>query len=245
MSDTGAPDVYAVAAAARDAVAARDAAAARDATAAGPDALVACRLDGLTPDTVVHPATAEALAAALREADENGRAVVLRGGGTSIDIGAAPERYNVAIDTRRLDQVLDYVPDDLTVTVQGGVGFGRLQAMLAESGQFVPFDVPRAENATAGGALAAARSGPRRATYGTGRDWLIGCAVVLADGTLIHAGGRVVKNVSGYDLCKLFAGSFGSLGCIVEATFKLRPLPHADATLGPARLRFRRRPATS
>ena len=188
-------------------------------------------VDGRSPRLAVRPSSLDALQSTLQEASTQGLAVILHGGGTSVAIGGPPQRYDLAVDIRALDAVVAYEPDDLTVTVQGGMRFGALQSLLAERGQFVPFDVAHAERATVGGALAAARAGPRRALYGSGRDWLIGCHVVLADGTLIKSGGRVVKNVSGYDLCKLFHGSYGTLGCIVEVSFKLRPLPAIDQTL--------------
>ena len=205
--------------------------------ALGPDALLAddalhpFAVDGLLPQLALQPSTADSLAAALALADRAELAVILHGGGSSLHVGRPPERYDLALDTRRLDRLIAYEPDDLTVTLETGMTVARLQALLAQRGQFLPFDVPFPTRATVGGALAAARSGPRRARFGGPRDWLIGCRVALPDGTLIRSGGRVVKNVSGYDLCKLFVGSFGTLGAIVEASFKLRPLPTADATL--------------
>ena len=195
------------------------------------DALDRYLVDGLRPAIAVRPATVEELAAVLRAAATADLAVVLQGGRTATGLGAPPTRYDVALDTSALDAVIDHVPDDFTITVQSGMRFAALQTFLADHGQFVPLDVPFPDKATVGGSVAAARSGPRRGVFGGPRDWLIGCGVVLAHGTTVHSGGRVVKNVSGYDLCKLFSGSLGTLGCIVEATFKLRPLPAADATL--------------
>ena len=109
--------------------------------------------------------------------------------------------------------------------------FADLQAVLAQHGQSLPLDPPGGADTTVGGVIARGRGGLRRAAFGEVRDWLIGCTVVLSDGRAVHGGGRVVKNVSGYDLPKLFAGSWGTLGCIVEASFKLRPLAARDATL--------------
>ncbi len=195
------------------------------------DALDRYLVDGLRPAIAVRPATVEELAAVLRAAATADLAVVLQGGRTATGLGAPPTRYDVALDTSALDAVIDHVPDDFTITVQSGMRFAALQTFLADHGQFVPLDVPFPDKATVGGSVAAARSGPRRGVFGGPRDWLIGCGVVLSHGTTVHSGGRVVKNVSGYDLCKLFSGSLGTLGCIVEATFKLRPLPAADATL--------------
>ena len=188
-------------------------------------------VDGLRPAIAIRPDTAEELSAVLRAAANAGLAVVLQGGRTAIGLGAPPSRYDVALDTSALGAVIDHVLDDFTITVQSGMRFAALQTFLADHGQFVPLDVPFPNQATVGGSVAAARSGPRRGVFGGPRDWLIGCGVVLPHGATVHGGGRVVKNVSGYDLCKLFSGSLGTLGCIVEATFKLRPLPAMDATL--------------
>ena len=198
---------------------------------ADPDVLERYPVDGLRPSIAIRPASIDDLTASLAAADGAGLAVTLQGGRTAIGVGAPPTRYDVALDTTALDAVVDHVPDDFTITVQGGMRFGALQSLLAQHGQFIPLDIPYPEQATVGGTLAAARNGPRRAAFGGSRDWLIGCSVVLPSGVIVHGGGRVVKNVSGYDLCKLFTGSFGTLGCIVEATFKLRPLPAADSTL--------------
>jgi glycolate oxidase FAD binding subunit len=188
-------------------------------------------VDGVTPQLVVKPPTADAIALALREASAQGAAVILHGGRTATVVGNVPERYDVAIDTTALDSIEAFESADLTVTVQAGLPMADLAHALADRSQFVPLDVPHADRATVGGVVALGRGGHRRATHGTVRDWLIGCSVVLADGTRVKGGGRVVKNVSGYDLPKLFAGSFGTLACIVDATFKLRPLPAADHSL--------------
>ncbi|MEE9277657.1 MAG: FAD-binding oxidoreductase [Dehalococcoidia bacterium] len=188
-------------------------------------------VDGLEPALVLRPTSITGVAAAVREAQRQGRAVVLHGGRTAIAVGNPPRRYDVAIGLQGLAALSAYEPDDFTVTVQAGMRFADFQAALAQQGQFLPLDPPQPERATVGGVIALGRGGPRRAARGTVRDWLIGCSVILANGTRINAGGRVVKNVSGYDLPKLFAGSLGTLGCIVEATFKLRPLPARDETL--------------
>ena len=127
-----------------------------------------------------------------------------------------------------LQQILEHAPDDMTVTTQAGVTLADLQTHLSQRGQWLPIDPPHQEQTTVGSALATNASGPRRMGCGTIRDYLLGIKVVLADGRSIKAGGRVVKNVAGYDLCKLFVGSQGTLGVIVEATFKLRPLPEKE-----------------
>ncbi|MCZ6707303.1 MAG: FAD-binding oxidoreductase [Chloroflexi bacterium] len=188
-------------------------------------------VDGRTPARVERPQNQDELAALLREANSAGEAVILHGGHTGIEIGNPPSRYDLALDLTALDQIVDLEPEDFTVTVQAGISMSTLEQTLAQHGQFVPLDAPLAERATVGGLVAKGRGGARRARFGTVRDWLIGCSMLLPDGTPIKGGGRVVKNVSGFDLPKLFAGSFGTLGCITQATFKVRPLPVADVTL--------------
>ena len=140
---------------------------------------------------------------------------------------ASRERV-AAWDLRALDRIVEHAPEDMTVTVESGITLAALQGQLAHRRQWLPIDPPHADQTTIGSILAANASGPRRFGFGTVREHLIGIKVALADGTLIKAGGKVVKNVAGYDLCKLFIGSRGTLGVIVEATFKLRPLPEAE-----------------
>lgn len=139
------------------------------------------------------------------------------------------------VDPVLLDSVanlIEHVPGDMTATVQAGMRLADFQARLAKASQWLPVDPPNPKTMTIGGLLAANLNGPRRFGCGTIRDWLIGLAVVLPDGRLIRNGGRVVKNVAGFDLCRLFVGARDTLGIIVEATFKLLPLPEADACLG-------------
>ncbi len=186
-------------------------------------------VDGLAPALVATPGSVGQLALVVAAADEDGAAVIPWGGGQHMTLGNVPSRYDVALRTTKLDRVLEYEAADLTVTVEAGITMGRLQAVLAEHGQFLPIDAPA--DATVGGVLAAGVSGPSRHAYGLPRDWLIGCRMALADGTLIKGGGRVVKNVAGYDLPKLAVGSLGTLGVIVEATFKVAPLPAVQETL--------------
>jgi FAD/FMN-containing dehydrogenase len=131
-------------------------------------------------------------------------------------------------DLAALDRMLQHTPEDMTATVEAGLTLERFQERLAEHGQWLPIDPPQPNRLTIGALLAVNKSGPRRFGYGTIRESLLGLKVALADGRLINAGGKVVKNVAGYDLCKLFVGSRGTLGVIVEATFKLRPLPEAE-----------------
>jgi glycolate oxidase FAD binding subunit len=176
---------------------------------------------------LVEPGDVAELSAVLREAAAQGRAVYPVGGGTMLGWGLPPGRPGLAVGLRRLDRVIDYPARDMTVTVQAGLTVARLQGLLAGEGQRLPIDVPRPEQATVGGIVAANVSGPRRYGCGTLRDYVIGIGVVNDRGEEVKAGGRVVKNVAGYDLCKLFTGSFGTLGVITQVTLKVRPQPEA------------------
>ena len=182
-------------------------------------------VDGRRPAAVIQPADADGVAAVVGFAAARGLALTARGGGSMVDLGNAPSRLDLVLDMTRMDRILEHHPQDLTVTVETGITIGALQRALAEHGQTLGLDPPLAERATVGGVLAANAWGPRRQRYGTARDLLIGSRAVLADGTRIRAGGKVVKNVAGYDLNKLLIGSLGTLGVITEATFKVAPLP--------------------
>ncbi len=174
---------------------------------------------------LITPSTEEEVAGTLREASQAGQKVRLFGGNTKSWLGNAYVPTDLAISTRQLDQLVDYQPEDLTITVGAGTTLARLQEILGEQGQFLPLDPPELDGQTLGGLLASNRTGPRRLLYGTLRDLLIGCRFVLADGSIGHSGGRVVKNVAGYDLHKLFIGSMGTLGLLTEVTFKVLPRP--------------------
>ncbi|WP_262847094.1 FAD-binding oxidoreductase [Sphaerisporangium corydalis] len=191
---------------------------------AGSDDAVA----GVTPRWVALPESTEEVAAVMRAAAEHDLAVVTAGSGTKLHWGPPPTRCDLMVDTCCLNEILEHVAGDLVVRVQAGVTVEALAAALAGAGQQLALDVP-IEGATIGGTLATATAGPRRLRYGTARDLLIGITVVLADGTIARSGGKVVKNVAGYDLGKLFTGSQGTLGVITEATFRLHPLPAARA----------------
>ena len=173
------------------------------------------------------PASTDEAAALLRAAAGLGLAVVVQGGGSRLSWGSQPSRCDLVVDTARLTAVLEHASGDLVARVQAGARMGDVAAELARAGQEIALDVPAL--ATAGGVVASGLAGPRRLRYGTPRDLLIGITVVRADGTVAKAGGKVVKNVAGYDLGKLFAGSAGTLGLITEATFRLHPLPAARA----------------
>lgn len=189
------------------------------------------RIDGLEPESVLLPESIEQVSEMLRTASEQGKAVAPVGHGAFLHIGGIPRRYDVALSLQRLNRIVDYQPTDMTVTVEAGLTLSRLQELLGEHGQWLPVDPPVPERATVGGTIAANLSGPVRLSQGTIRDFLLGLKVVQADGTVVKGGGRVVKNVAGYDLPKLYCGSFGTLGVIVEATFKVRPRPEAQTLL--------------
>jgi glycolate oxidase FAD binding subunit len=148
-----------------------------------------------------------------------------------LGFGFPPTKPGLAIDLRALTQVIDYPARDMTVTVQAGITLAKLQELLAGENQRLPIDVPRAEHATLGGSLAVNVSGPRRYGFGTWRDYVIGISAVNDEGQEIKTGGRVVKNVAGYDLCKLFIGSLGTLGIITQVTLKLKPRPEEHALI--------------
>jgi glycolate oxidase FAD binding subunit len=176
--------------------------------------------------TRVIPADAAESARILAEAARDRRTVRIIGSGTKSYVGDVATT-DVEVATSRLSGVIDHEPADLTMTVGAGMRFADVAAALARAGQFLPLDPPHADEATIGGVIAANSNGFWRARYGAVRDLLIGTRIALADGTVARAGGRVVKNVAGYDLDKLLVGSFGTLGVIVEATFKVLPLPAA------------------
>jgi len=201
------------------------------ADAVATDGLDRYAVDGVTPQIAALPRDAGEVAAVLAEAARHDAAVIPWGGGTSMALGNVPRRYDVALDVTRLNAVVDHAPEDLTVVVQAGMRLSDLQDHLAKSGQYLPFDPPQPETATIGGILASNAGGPSRHAYGWPRDWTLGLRVALADGSVTKTGGRVVKNVAGYDMTKLYLGSFGTLGVIVEAAFKVTVLPESRATL--------------
>ena len=181
----------------------------------------------VVPAFVALPASTGEAAAVLRVAAEHELAVVPRGGGSRLGWGAAPSRCDVLVDMSRMDAVLEHAAGDLVARLQAGARMGDVAAALAAAGQEIALDVPA--GATAGGVVASGLAGPRRLRYGSPRDLLIGITIVLANGTVARSGGKVVKNVAGYDLGKLLAGSAGTLGLITEVTFRLHPLPAARA----------------
>jgi glycolate oxidase FAD binding subunit len=184
-------------------------------------------IDGLVPSIVAFPASTDEASALLRAAAEYGLTVVPRGAGTGLGWGAPPASCDLVVDTQAMDQVIEHAAGDLVARVQAGATMGHLASVLASAGQQLAVDAPA--DATVGGVVATGMAGPRRFRYGAPRDLLIGITVVRADGVVARSGGKVVKNVAGYDLGKLFSGSQGTLGLITEATFRLHPLPAAEA----------------
>src|SRR6266516_3928610 len=184
---------------------------------------------GVVPSFVAAPASTAEAAALLRTAAEAGLAVMPRGAGTGLTWGTPPSRCDLVVDLRSMDQVVEHEAGDLVARVQAGATIGQLAVVLGSAGQQLALDVPA--EATVGGVVATGTAGPRRFRYGTPRDLLIGITVVRADGVVARAGGKVVKNVAGYDLGKLFAGSHFTLGLITEAVFRLHPLPQSSTYL--------------
>jgi glycolate oxidase FAD binding subunit len=182
---------------------------------------------GFTPAFVASPTTTAEASALLGAAAAHDLAVVPRGAGLGLGWGLAPTRCDLVVDARRMDQVIEHAAGDLVARVQAGTTIGQLASVLAQTGQQLALDAPA--DATVGGVVATGTAGPRRFRYGAPRDLLIGLTAVRADGVVAHSGGKVVKNVAGYDLGKLFSGSQGTLGLITEATFRLHPLPPAAA----------------
>jgi glycolate oxidase FAD binding subunit len=191
------------------------------------DGTAADAVAGVVPAYVASPASTEEAAGLLRAAARAGLAVVPRGAGTGFGWGSPPSRCDLVVDLSAMDQVIEHGAGDLVVRVQAGLTIGALAAALAAAGQELALDVP--DRATVGGVVATGTAGPRRLRYGTPRDLLLGLTVVRADGVIAHSGGKVVKNVAGYDIGKLFCGSHGTLGLITEATFRLHPRPGAVA----------------
>jgi glycolate oxidase FAD binding subunit len=181
---------------------------------------------GVVPAEVVRPSGVEEVAEVLRQTQREGHTVLATGGRTKTGWAPPPSSVDVLIDTTGLDRVVEHTAGDLVVVAEAGLRLSALQQRLGAAGQWLALDPPE-QGATLGGVVSANASGPRRLRYGTVRDLLIGVTVVLADGTVAHAGGKVVKNVAGYDLGKLYTGAHGSLGVVVSTTWRLHPLPAA------------------
>lgn len=188
-------------------------------------------LPGNTPSHALYPSTVEQLSAAIAFAHQNNHRLLLCGAGSKLSWGNTVSNVQLVVSTARLNRLIEHAQGDLTVTVEAGMRFADLQATLAKSGQFLAIDPAYADRATIGGIVAAGDTGSLRHRYNSVRDMCIGISFVRSDGELVKAGGRVVKNVAGYDLMKLLTGSYGTLGAIAQVTFRLYPLPAASATM--------------
>jgi glycolate oxidase FAD binding subunit len=186
---------------------------------------------GVAPRLAFEPATVGEAAEAMAAAAKDRLAIAFVGGGTDLGLGAPPARLDATFHTRGLDRVREHAPSDQIVAVEGGMTLAALQRHLAPHRQRLALDPPRPEQATLGGLVAANAFGPRRARTGGVRDLVIGVTLVRADGTLAHGGGKVVKNVAGFDLPRLLCGSLGTLGLIAEVVLRVHPLPEASATV--------------
>ncbi|MGH9731202.1 MAG: FAD-binding oxidoreductase, partial [Candidatus Acidiferrales bacterium] len=190
-----------------------------------PREMAAYAVDGMQPSAVARPGTAAEVAELVKLAAAEKFALIPMGARTKLGIGMPPARFDLAIDMARLDKVISYDPGDLTLSVEAGIPLAKLAAILAEHKQFLPLEVPFYERATIGGTLGSGVDSPLRQMYGTARDFVLGMEFVTGDGAPAKSGGRVVKNVSGYDLHKLMLGAIGSLGIMTRVNFKTFPLP--------------------
>ena len=192
----------------------------------------AFEIDGLSPNWVVFPQTREEVREVVGLCQAESVSIIPRGNGTKMGMGNIPRRADLVVSTRHLNRVVDQDCENLTITLESGALLSDTQERLRSEGigYFIPLDPPFTEASTIGGVLATNSSGPKRLVYGTARDLVLGMKVVLAEGGLISCGGKTVKNVSGYDMAKLFIGSFGTLGIIIETTLRLLPLPEREQT---------------
>lgn len=194
------------------------------------EARAAYAVDGITPQCVLYPRSKEETAEMLARAAECELAVIPCRNATKLHIGNPPRRYDAALCVKQMNQVWQCEPDDLTLSVEPGIKFGDLQHYLSRFGLWIPLDPAGGAKASLGGIVAANSAGPLRLHYGAPRDIVLGMKIATAGGKLVKTGGRVVKNVAGYDVAKLLTGSFGTLGVIVELSLKLFPLPSRRET---------------
>lgn len=185
--------------------------------------------DVLPLSSLIEPASQDEVVEHLRQCHASATAIYTIGGGTSLDYGLPGRVPGVGLSLSKLNRVVDYPARDMTITAEAGITMAELALALAREGQRLPIDAAEAERATLGGVIAANYSGPRRYGFGTLRDYVIGIHAVDGNGTPFKAGGRVVKNVAGYDLCKLLTGSLGTLAVITQVTLKVRPLSESTA----------------
>ncbi|HEX5324520.1 MAG TPA: FAD-binding oxidoreductase [Capsulimonadaceae bacterium] len=178
-----------------------------------------------------YPQSVEEVQDRVRQAAMSYSSLAPQGGGTQLHIGFPPSRPVVPLPLTKLDALVEYTPEDLVVIAQAGMTLGRLQAILAEKNQWLPLEIARPDQQTLGGIVASRANSILRGGYGSVRDWLIGLDAVGADGEIVKGGGKVVKNVSGYDLPKLYCGSWGTLGVVTQVAFKVAARPDAACTL--------------
>ena len=193
--------------------------------------VAAYTFDGYVPKAVVLPTSVQEIQEILQFAVNQNLSVMPAGAGTKLGIGNLPEKVDIVLATTRLNSVVEYEPADLTVTVEAGIRLKDLQTALAKHRQYLVLNPPFADRCTIGGIVATNASGSFRLRHGTARNQVLGLRVVQADGTVVKSGGKVVKNVAGYDLNKLYIGAFGTLGIITEVTLKLSPIPVQEAIL--------------
>jgi len=179
----------------------------------------------MVPSSIEHPTTLDEISSALCKSNDEGQSVIPWGGGTRITIGNIPTSYDTALDLSEFKGDIEHEPGDMTVVANAGVTIGSLNALLEDEGQRLPFEVRNPATATVGGSIASNASGHRQSSTGGIRDWVIGMQIVLADGTVTKSGGRVVKNVQGYEMHRLHTGAFGTLGVVSQVAFKLLPTP--------------------
>ena len=187
--------------------------------------LAAYEIDRKLPAAAVRPATSEEAAEIVKFAAAENLSLVATGARTKLGIGYTPTRYDLALDMTRLNKVIAYDPGDLTLSVEAGVPLAKIAQLLAEHHQFLPLAVPFSARTTIGGTIASGVDSPLRQFYGTARDFLLGMEFVTGEGVAAKSGGRVVKNVTGYDIHKLMIGALGTLGVITRVNFKTFPMP--------------------
>lgn len=198
-----------------------------------PDKLKGYTIDGKKPKVIVSPKTIDEVSKVVALANKQHLTIIPRGNGSKMGMGGVPKKIDILLSTSRLNHITDSDCENLTLSAECGITLNEVQKSLAKVGKgyFLPLDPPYTEKATLGGIVATNSSGPRRLLYGTARDMIIGTKAVFPNGDIVVSGGKTVKNVSGYDMCKLLIGSFGTLGILCEMTFKLLPLPEKEATL--------------
>jgi glycolate oxidase FAD binding subunit len=198
------------------------------------DRLKAYAIDGKKPKMVISPGTIDEVSKVVAHANQQHLAILLKGNGTKMEMGGIPKKMDIVLSTGRLNRITDRDCENLTLSAESGITLSEVQKSLAKVGKgyFLPLDPPFTDKATLGGIVATNSSGPKRLLYGTARDLIIGMKAVFPNGDVVVSGGKTVKNVSGYDMCKLLIGSYGTLAILCEMTFKLLPLPEKEATLG-------------